>query len=56
MGKKSDDYVFARDGRPVKDFRHAWWTACQKAGLGRFVKEKDRKRRVGEEVAGSRSP
>jgi len=51
-GKKPDDYVFARDARPVKDFRHAWWTACQKAGLGRFIKEKDRKGRIREKWQG----
>lgn len=27
-------YVFHRDGKPIKDFRHAWATACIKAGLG----------------------
>jgi integrase len=51
-GKKSDEYVFARDGRPVRDFRQAWWTACQKAGLGKFVKEKDRKGRLREKWKG----
>jgi integrase len=36
-GKKSDDFVITRDdGSPVKDFRQAWWSACIRAGLGRF--------------------
>lgn len=35
-GKKPDDFVFTRDGSPVKDFRGAWWNVCIRAGLGRF--------------------
>jgi len=36
-GKQSDDFVFTReDGRPIKDFRAAWWNSCIRAGLGRF--------------------
>jgi integrase len=35
--KKPDDFVLTRDdGRPIKDFRQAWWNACIRAGLGRF--------------------
>jgi integrase len=31
-------YVFHRDGKPIKNFRHAWITACRNAGVpGRFV-------------------
>jgi integrase len=26
-------YVFHRQGKPVKDFRKAWRTACRKAGI-----------------------
>lgn len=36
-GKKTDDFVFTHDdGSQVKDFRGAWWSACIRAGLGRF--------------------
>ncbi len=36
-GKKPDDFVFTHDdGSQVKDFRGAWWSACIRAGLGRF--------------------
>jgi integrase len=27
------DYVFHRDGKPIGDFRKAWATACDKAGM-----------------------
>ena len=27
------DFVFTRDGRPVKIFRKAWTSACKRAGL-----------------------
>jgi len=37
-GKRPDDFVFTREnGRPVKDFRQAWWNLCERAGLGSFV-------------------
>jgi integrase len=36
-GKGADDFVFTRSGKPVLDFRGAWWTLCEKAGLGKFV-------------------
>jgi len=26
-------YVFTRDGRPIKDFKTAWWSACEASGL-----------------------
>jgi integrase len=52
-GKNPDDHVFTRpNGEPVRDFRGAWWALWEKAGLGRFVKEKDRKGRVREKWQG----
>jgi integrase len=37
-GKKADEFVFTHDdGSQVKDFRGAWWNACIRAGLGRFL-------------------
>jgi integrase len=43
-GKGPDDHVFTRKGGdPVLDFRSSWWALCEKAGLGRFVKRRDRK-------------
>ena len=36
-GKGTDDFVLTRDGKPVLDFRGAWWALCEKAGLGKFV-------------------
>lgn len=30
-------YVFHRDGEPIREFRKAWATACVAAGLGRMV-------------------
>jgi integrase len=32
FGKGKDDYVFTRNGEPVKDFRGAWWALCEKCG------------------------
>jgi integrase len=52
-GKNPDDHVFTRpNGEPVRDFRGAWWALCEKARLGRFVKQKDRKGRVREKWQG----
>ena len=39
-GKTAQDYVFTRDGKPVLDFRGAWWALCEAAGLGKFVDKK----------------
>jgi integrase len=36
-GKKSDDHVFTREGKPIVDTRDAWARMCIAAGLGRFV-------------------
>jgi hypothetical protein len=37
-GKAPDDHVFTRsNGRPVRDFRRAWRTACVAAGVGRMM-------------------
>jgi integrase len=35
-GKTGSDYVFTRDGKPILDFRGAWWALCVKAGVGVF--------------------
>jgi len=32
-GKQPNDYLFTRDGRPVKDFRKAWKKLCTDAGV-----------------------
>jgi integrase len=33
-GKGTDDYVFTReDGKPVRDFRELWRSACEAAGV-----------------------
>jgi hypothetical protein len=37
-GKRPDEYVFTRNGKPVGDFRKAWQRACIRAGLGQMVK------------------
>ncbi len=36
-GKKPDDYVLTRNGKPVRDFRGAWWKLCVAAELGSFT-------------------
>jgi integrase len=36
------DYIFHRDGKPIRYFRRSWITACIKAGLGREVREPDK--------------
>lgn len=38
QGKKAEDFVITwPNGKPVRDFRQAWWKACIQAGLGRMV-------------------
>jgi len=32
-GVKNGDFIFHRDGHPIKHMQRAWNTACQKAGL-----------------------
>lgn len=44
--KKPEDHIFTRgDGKPVLNFRGAWYALCGRAGLGKFVKGKDKKER-----------
>jgi site-specific recombinase XerD len=51
-GKQAADHVFTRENGPVRDFRTAWWRACERAGLGKFVKVKDRDGRIREKWHG----
>jgi len=38
-GKAPDDLLFTRkNGKPVLDFRGAWYSLCQKSGLGQLIK------------------
>ena len=36
-GQALTDLVFHRGGSPLRDFRHAWTTACLRAGLGHRI-------------------
>ena len=37
-GKHADDFLLTRgDGKPIRDFRRAWWNLCVRAGLGSFT-------------------
>jgi integrase len=38
-------HVFHNEGRPLGNFKRAWRTACVKAGLGKFEKQPDRKKK-----------
>ncbi len=40
---KAKRIAFVRSGEAVKDFRGAWWALCEKAGLGKFVKDENDK-------------
>jgi integrase len=43
-GKGPDDLLFTRkNGKPVLDFRGAWYSLCQKSGLGRLIKTEEGK-------------
>ncbi len=46
--KGPEDFVFTRpNGDPVFDFRGAWFSLCESAGLGRFVEDNGKKKWVG---------
>jgi integrase len=36
-------WLFHREGQPIRSFRHAWASACLKAGFARVVSEKPRR-------------
>jgi hypothetical protein len=36
---KSIPWLFHRDGKPIKDFRRAWKSACVKAGMGAEIRD-----------------
>jgi integrase len=41
-GKAPDDLLFTRkNGKPVRDFRGAWYSLCQKSGLGQLTKTEE---------------
>jgi integrase len=41
-GKAPDDLLFTRkNGKPVLDFRGAWYSLCQRSGLGQLTKTED---------------
>jgi hypothetical protein len=35
-GKRPDDFVLPRNGKPVRDFRRTWANLCVRAGQGEF--------------------
>ena len=38
-GKNPDDFVLTyASGKPIRDFRRAWWALCVRAGLGEFCR------------------
>jgi hypothetical protein len=40
--KAPDDLLFTRkNGKPVLDFRGAWYSLCQKSGLGKLTKTEE---------------
>ncbi len=43
-GKAADDYLFTRsDKKRVRNFRGAWYSLCERASLGKFVRGEDKK-------------
>jgi site-specific recombinase XerD len=42
-GKQPDDFLFTRDGQPIREFRKTWQNVCIRAGLGKMVKVKNLK-------------
>jgi hypothetical protein len=38
--------VFSRLGKPIKDFRHSWESACKKAGLVSTIDDKEKPTRL----------
>lgn len=41
-GKTPEDFLFTRkNGKPVLDFRGAWYSLCQRSGLGQLTKNED---------------
>jgi integrase len=41
--KEPGDHVFTRgDNDPVRDFRGAWYSLCERAGLGKFVTDENK--------------
>ncbi len=36
-GKKSEDYVFTKNGKRIGNFRKTWWRVCVQSGLGQMA-------------------
>ena len=40
--EEPDDFVFTRrSGKPVLDFRGAWYSLCERSGLGKLIKSEN---------------